>query len=82
MGYTGQVTFKFDLISFCYILFDGKVIDKNPSEQGRDPIPKMIQPTHSRRLRPTKKKREGRQVVSHWLFLSVTPFAYRMFDVF
>ena len=56
--------------------------DKNPSEQGRDPIPKMIPPTHSRRLRPTKKKREGRQVVSHWLFLSVTPFAYRMFDVF
>ena len=27
MGYTGLVTFKFDLISFCYILFDGKVID-------------------------------------------------------
>ena len=27
MGYTGQVTFKFDLISFCCILFDGKVID-------------------------------------------------------
>ena len=31
--------------------------EKNRSEQGRDPVPNMIQPTHSRHLRDTTQEK-------------------------